>query len=200
MAYAPLPDSPAHFLVLDGRHSTLVIEAHADEAPLWRYWGPRLSAGTQPRLRSAAVGRRELVLGRALVLAQEHVQVADALGRRDAKAGRNPAAGKVQHPRQNLAARLVLLGEDDRRPGAPAHLHAARRRHGLLRHLDQVQQGGEDITITKRGKPVARLVAVAAPKPGFLFGCMKGSVEILGDIITPVLTPEEWGVPRELLK
>lgn len=77
---------------------------------------------------------------------------------------------------------------------------AAEFKAKCLSLMDQVQQGGEDITITKRGKPVARLVAVSAPKPEFLFGCMKGSVEILGDLITPVLTPEEWGVPRELQK
>lgn len=64
--------------------------------------------------------------------------------------------------------------------------------------MDAVQQRGEEILITKRGKPVARLVAVAAPKPAFPFGGMKDSVEVPGDIITPVLTPEEWGVPEEL--
>ena len=75
---------------------------------------------------------------------------------------------------------------------------AAEFKAKCLSLMDAVQQGGEDITITKRGKPVARLVAVAAPKPGFLFGCMKGSVEILGDIMTPVLTPEAWSLPEEL--
>ena len=77
-------------------------------------------------------------------------------------------------------------------------LTAAAFKAKCLSLMDAVQQGGEDITITKRGKPVARLVAVAAPKPGFLFGCMKGSVEILGDIMTPVLTPEAWSLPEEL--
>ena len=77
---------------------------------------------------------------------------------------------------------------------------AAEFKAKCLSLMDAVQQGGEDITITKRGKPVARLVAVAAPKRGSLIGSMKGTVEILGDIITPVLTPEEWGVPEELLK
>lgn len=50
MPYAPLPASPAEFLVLHGREASLVIEAHADEGPLWRYWGPRLSDGTGPAL------------------------------------------------------------------------------------------------------------------------------------------------------
>ena len=77
---------------------------------------------------------------------------------------------------------------------------AAEFKAKCLSLMDEVQQGGEEITITKRGKPVARLVAVATPKPTSLIGSMKGTVEILGDIITPVLTPEEWGVPEELWK
>lgn len=48
MAYAPLPDSPAEFVVLHGRDASLVIECHADEGPLWRYWGPRLRGDASP--------------------------------------------------------------------------------------------------------------------------------------------------------
>ena len=36
------------FLSLHSRDSTLVLEVRADEAPLWRYWGPRLPEGSQP--------------------------------------------------------------------------------------------------------------------------------------------------------
>lgn len=35
-------DSCASYAILQGRRSTMVIELRADEAPLWRYWGPRL--------------------------------------------------------------------------------------------------------------------------------------------------------------
>ena len=38
----------AEFVVLNSRHSTLVLEAPAGEAPIWRYWGPRLPDGTTP--------------------------------------------------------------------------------------------------------------------------------------------------------
>ncbi|MEJ7137204.1 alpha-galactosidase [Amphibiibacter pelophylacis] len=48
MTDVSLPSAPAQFLALHGRNSSLVIEHHADEAPLWRYWGPRLPQGTQP--------------------------------------------------------------------------------------------------------------------------------------------------------
>ena len=38
----------AEFLVLHGRDSSLVLEASAGEAPLWRYWGPRLPDDATP--------------------------------------------------------------------------------------------------------------------------------------------------------
>ncbi|MGA3309769.1 MAG: type II toxin-antitoxin system Phd/YefM family antitoxin [Xanthobacteraceae bacterium] len=49
--------------------------------------------------------------------------------------------------------------------------------------LEQVERTKEPIVITKRGKPVARLVP-------HLFGLLKGRVEIVGDIISPI--DVEW--------
>ncbi len=46
----PLPTAPAQFIALHGRASSLVLEVHADEAPLWRYWGPRLSDAAVPEM------------------------------------------------------------------------------------------------------------------------------------------------------
>ena len=43
-----LPNPPAQYLVLHGRDTSLVLEHDADEAPLWRYWGPRLGADALP--------------------------------------------------------------------------------------------------------------------------------------------------------
>lgn len=43
-----LPHAPADILALHSRRATLMLEIHADEAPLWRYWGPRLPEGTTP--------------------------------------------------------------------------------------------------------------------------------------------------------
>jgi prevent-host-death family protein len=59
--------------------------------------------------------------------------------------------------------------------------------------MDQVRESGQEIVITKRGKPVAKLVPLEPLEPKErppLFGCMKGSIEILGDIIGPF--HEEW--------
>ncbi|WGG48243.1 alpha-galactosidase [Rugamonas sp. DEMB1] len=46
--HPPLPSSPAQFISLHGKEASLVLEVHADEAPLWRYWGPRLPDQCQP--------------------------------------------------------------------------------------------------------------------------------------------------------
>jgi prevent-host-death family protein len=60
--------------------------------------------------------------------------------------------------------------------------------------MDEVQAKRQAVVITKRGKPVAKLVPVESEKDD-IFGFMKGKgkVEIKGDIVGPVLTPEEWG-------
>lgn len=58
-----------------------------------------------------------------------------------------------------------------------------------LHLLDEVQRSRKEILITKRGRPVARLLpAVETPAP--LFGRMEGTIEICGDIISP--TGETW--------
>lgn len=51
-----------------------------------------------------------------------------------------------------------------------------------LQLLDDVQQTRGEIVITKRGKPVARLVPTEEAAP-LLFGRMRGSVTISGDIV-----------------
>jgi prevent-host-death family protein len=60
--------------------------------------------------------------------------------------------------------------------------------------MDEVQSKRQAVLITKRGKPVAKLVPVEKEKDD-IFGFMKGkgTVEIKGDIVSPILTPEEWG-------
>ena len=44
----PQPGACAHYLILHSRNSSVVLETHADEAPIWRYWGPRLPDGVTP--------------------------------------------------------------------------------------------------------------------------------------------------------
>lgn len=57
-----------------------------------------------------------------------------------------------------------------------------------LQLLDAVAANGEPLTITKRGRPVARLVPL--PAAGALFGALAGSVREQQDLVAPV--GEAW--------
>lgn len=57
--------------------------------------------------------------------------------------------------------------------------------------MDEVQQTHEPVLITKRGKPIAKLVWVAAESDN-LFGLLKGKMHIEGDIVAPVIDEAEW--------
>ena len=54
-----------------------------------------------------------------------------------------------------------------------------------LKIMDEVAESGQSVVITKHGVPVAELVP-ATRRPVDLFGALKGSVTILGDIISPL--------------
>ena len=66
-----------------------------------------------------------------------------------------------------------------------------------LHLMDEVNETGLSFVITKRGKPVARLVPVVQEEKTFcsLYGLTKGSMEILGDIISPL--PNDWEADRD---
>lgn len=57
-----------------------------------------------------------------------------------------------------------------------------------LQLMDEVNEQGMEITITKHGRPVARLVPterkLRAPKE--LYGAMAGMAVITGDIVSPL--------------
>ena len=59
-----------------------------------------------------------------------------------------------------------------------------------LKLMDKVSRDHEEIVITKRGKPVAKLVAVADTGKPTGHGCMKGTIKIVGDIVSPI--DVEW--------
>jgi prevent-host-death family protein len=58
--------------------------------------------------------------------------------------------------------------------------------------MDEVQAKREAIVITKRGKPVVKLVPADAEKDD-IFGFLKGKGKITGDVISPAISKEEWG-------
>jgi prevent-host-death family protein len=64
-----------------------------------------------------------------------------------------------------------------------------------LHLLDEVAQRRAPLVITKRGKPVAKLVPIDE-KPVTLYGRMAGTARILGDIVSP-LDDLEWNADAE---
>lgn len=62
-----------------------------------------------------------------------------------------------------------------------------------LQLMDEVNDRGEEIIITKRGRPVSRLVPYRE-RPATLFGMFAGEMKILGDIISPI--DVEWEANR----
>ena len=67
---------------------------------------------------------------------------------------------------------------------------AAEFKAKCLRLMDEVAKRRTPLVITKRGKPIAKLVPVE-DQPIDPFGCMAGTVKILGDIISPI-DEDEW--------
>ncbi len=60
-----------------------------------------------------------------------------------------------------------------------------------LKLIDRVNQTKQPITITKRGKPMAKLTPIE-DETYSLFGCLQNTVEIEGDIVES--TGEIWSV------
>ena len=62
--------------------------------------------------------------------------------------------------------------------------------------LDRVERTGEGVTISKRGRPVAQLVPPTPRHAGHPQHGLRGTVTIVGDIVSPVLPPETWAAER----
>jgi antitoxin (DNA-binding transcriptional repressor) of toxin-antitoxin stability system len=58
--------------------------------------------------------------------------------------------------------------------------------------MNEVQDKNETVVITKRGKPVAKLVPMNT-ETGEIYNFLAGKGAITGDIVSPAISPEEWG-------
>jgi prevent-host-death family protein len=58
--------------------------------------------------------------------------------------------------------------------------------------MDEVKAKRETVVITKHGLPVAKLVPVDT-SANEIFGFFSGRGFITGDVVSPALSPEEWG-------
>ena len=58
--------------------------------------------------------------------------------------------------------------------------------------MDEVQAKRQAVVITKHGKPVVKLIP-ADTTTDDIYGFFKGKGSITGNVISPALSPEEWG-------
>jgi prevent-host-death family protein len=64
--------------------------------------------------------------------------------------------------------------------------------------MAEVNSTGQPVLVTKRGKPLARILPFQEPpkeKPEDIFGCLRGflaSEEGLDDLVDPIIPMEEW--------
>lgn len=73
------------------------------------------------------------------------------------------------------------------------YIQAGKFKAKCLKLMDKVHRTKRKIIITKRNKPIAQLVPIEE-KSEELFGKLKGTVRIVGDIISPI--DEAWDATR----
>jgi prevent-host-death family protein len=59
--------------------------------------------------------------------------------------------------------------------------------------MDDIQATGEPVIVTKRGKPVVKVVPIK-PEKDDIFGFMAGKAKIIGDIESPVVPLKDWKI------
>ena len=67
--------------------------------------------------------------------------------------------------------------------------------------MDEVNETGAEIVITKHGRPVSRLVPAERSAPE-MWGRYRGQVRITGDVVSPAVPAEDWeavGSPGRVL-
>lgn len=72
------------------------------------------------------------------------------------------------------------------------NINATEFKAKCLKLIDEVAATHEPLVISKRGKPLVKLVPIVEDMPKSMFGYMKGTVTIHGDIVAPL--DEAWSV------
>jgi prevent-host-death family protein len=62
--------------------------------------------------------------------------------------------------------------------------------------IDEIQSTGEPVVVTKRGRPIVKVVP-AEPEKSDILGFMAGEFEIVGDIESPVVPPGHWKIMKK---
>jgi prevent-host-death family protein len=74
-------------------------------------------------------------------------------------------------------------------------INAAEFRTKCFKILDQVQITHREVIITKRGKPIAKIVHIDQKgKKDPLLGALSGAGRTLGDLTQPVVNAHDWEI------
>lgn len=76
------------------------------------------------------------------------------------------------------------------------HMRASAFKARCLRVMNDIQATGEPVIVTKRGKPVVKVVP-AESETNDLFGFMAGKFRIVGAIEAPVVPLKHWKIMKK---
>ena len=76
------------------------------------------------------------------------------------------------------------------------HMPASAFKARCLSVMNDVQTTGEPVIVTKRGKPVVKVIPAELEKND-LFGFMAGKFKIVGDIEAPVVPLKHWKIMKK---
>jgi len=66
-----------------------------------------------------------------------------------------------------------------------------------LARLERVRRTGRRLLVTKRGTPIAEVVpATVDRRAGGWLGSASGTGRLTGDVVAPVVTPDDWEAAR----
>lgn len=72
-------------------------------------------------------------------------------------------------------------------------INAAEFRTKCFKILDQIEKTHKEVIITKRGKPVAKLMHIAQKdEKDLLLGALSGCGKTIGDLTEPLTDPKDW--------
>jgi prevent-host-death family protein len=73
---------------------------------------------------------------------------------------------------------------------------ATRFKAECLRIIEEMSRDREPVTVTRHGRPVARLVPFPADETASIVGALKGSVLRFEEPFAPATGPEDWNAVR----
>ena len=87
---------------------------------------------------------------------------------------------------------VMYTGHMTKKTSDPRAMNAADFKAKCLAVLDEVAATRRAVVISKRGKPVAKLVPIDPSDGRYPQRRLAGTIEIVGDIVAPAVPAESW--------